>query len=245
MGRALPEQAMAEGDGGTCSLTYISTNPDNTASVMLDWYQSGWGARPTKDGIDGARSLISGAGGSDSSTEIVETEYPVQIVGHFYAPDTGGAGKYRGALSLCRQYRFLKDGRVLMRTCRSQSVPHGLAGGANGTPFKAIHYSNGVAKELPQSMFLDVQVKAGDSIMHMLPGAAGHGNQWERNPESVLNDVLEDKITVAYAEKTYGVSINAGAAAVDMERTRKIRAAESERMRESQIVANSEMTERR
>jgi N-methylhydantoinase B len=223
IGQALPDHVMAEGDGGTCSLTYISTNESGETAVMLDWYQSGWGARPTKDGIDGARSLIAGAGGSDTSTELVESEYPVIIEGHFYEPDTGGAGKYRGALSLCRRYRFLKEGRVLMRTGRSTSVPHGLAGGSDGTPFKAVHYSNGGARDLPRSMFLDVRVKAGDSILHLLPGAAGHGDRWERSVESVLADVLDEKITPDYAERAYGVAIDVRAGAVDHVRTRRLR----------------------
>jgi N-methylhydantoinase B len=223
LGRALPDRAMAEGDGGTCSLTYITTDDDNKAVVMLDWYQSGWGARPTKDGIDGARSLISGAGGSDTSTEVVESEFPVVIAGHFLKPDTGGPGKYRGALSLCRKFRFLRDGRVLIRTCRSTSVPHGLAGGGNGTPSKVVHYSIGDERQMPQHMFLDVSVKAGDSILHMLPGAAGHGNQRERDPERVLSDVLDGKITAEYAERIYGVAIDVPRSAVDFPRTRQLR----------------------
>jgi len=48
------------------------------------------------------------------------------IEGFGFVPDSGGAGKFRGALSVYRKWRFLADGRAC-RTCRVKSVPYGLA----------------------------------------------------------------------------------------------------------------------
>ena len=44
-----------------------------------------------------------------------------------FLPDTGGPGKYRGALGLARRYRILADeATVQMRSDRRDFLPYGL-----------------------------------------------------------------------------------------------------------------------
>jgi N-methylhydantoinase B len=57
--------------------------------------------------------------------------------------------------------------------------------------------------------------------MHQLAGAGGYGDALERDPEMVLNDVLDEKISPQYAQRIYGVVIEAGA--VDESRTQALR----------------------
>jgi N-methylhydantoinase B len=224
LGKACPQRALADGEGGPSSMTFIPTAYDTKVSVLVDFYMSGWGARTTKDGIDGANALALGGGPDGASVEIMETEYPILVEGHYFAPDTGGAGKYRGALSLCRKFRFLRPGRVMLRTSRSNSVPHGLGGGRDGTPFKAVLISKDRETELPRSMFIDATVEEGDVIMHMLPGAGGFGAPFERNPNLVLQDVVNEKISPSYARQAYGVVVDLEAQRVDSTATAVLRA---------------------
>ncbi|HKD68965.1 MAG TPA: hydantoinase B/oxoprolinase family protein [Candidatus Binataceae bacterium] len=222
LAKAMPERIFAAGEGGVASLTYAYSGGEPGASpVLTDWYGGGWGARPTKDGIDGVNSLLSGNGGSSVPVERLEVEFPLLMEAYGLMPDTGGAGKYRGSLSVYRTYRFLKPGRALIRTCRTTTVPYGLGGGGDGTPFRVVLDRAGTQTDYPPQMFVDAQVQTEDAIMHLLPGAGGYGDALDRDPAMVLNDVLDEKISSQCAQRVYGVVIDADA--VDGSRTHALR----------------------
>jgi len=111
----------------------------------------------------------------------------------------------------------------MLRTCRVQTLPYGLQGGAPGTPFRALLESNGGQQELPAKMFIDFPVKAQDRLLHVQPGAGGYGNPCQRDPHRVLEDVRDEKMSVAYAEKTYGVVIDPHTLEIDQQRTALLR----------------------
>ena len=54
-------------------------------------------------------------------------------------------------------------------------------------------------------------------------GGAGFGPAHERDPEAVLRDVREGKVTRDRARETYGVAIKRGEWAVDLAETRRLR----------------------
>lgn len=100
-----------------------------------------------------------------------------------------------------------------------KSVPYGLAGGKPGTPFQVLLETDSKQVELPIQIMIDSPVRAGDKILHVQPGAGGYGEPWERDPQKVLEDVLDEKMTVAYAEREYGVVIDHQTLQLDHERT--------------------------
>ena len=51
----------------------------------------------------------------------------------------------------------------------------------------------------------------GERIRVITPGAGGYGNPKCRDPQKVLQDVIEDKVSIAAAEEEYGVSISGNA----------------------------------
>src|SRR5579875_553455 len=223
LAQAMPDRIFAAGEGGIASLTYAYSGAQPGASpVLTDWYGGGWGARPTKDGIDGVNSLLSGNGGSSVPVERLEVEYPMLMEAYGLMPDTGGAGKYRGSMSVYRKYRFLKPGRALIRSCRTTTVPYGLSGGGSGTPSRVVLERDGVETDFPPQMFVDATVLPEDAITHVMCGAGGFGDALERDPALVLEDVLDEKISPDYARRMYGVVIEAGA--VDTGRTQALRA---------------------
>jgi N-methylhydantoinase B len=156
---------------------------------------------------------------------MIERECPVMVEGFGFVANSGGAGKFRGSLALYRKWRFLQDGRAMLRTCRVQTLPYGLQGGAPGTPFRALLESPGRSQELPAKMFIDFPVKAGDRLLHVQPGAGGYGPPWQRDPHTVLEDVRDEKMTAAYAERAYGVVIDPQTLQLDEERTVALRKA--------------------
>jgi N-methylhydantoinase B len=224
IGQAIPMPA-ANVPGS--SMTYLADGRTGGGSMFPDLYASGWGARPDKDGVEGAMPLVMSQFMS-TPTEAFEREVPLMLEGCGFVPDTGGAGKFRGALSLYRSWRFLADGQVLLRTIRQGSLPFGRSGGSDGTPNRLYLISNGDGgkiRELPRVMVNDFRVRKGDVLVHVQHGAGGYGDPLERDPQKVLEDVLDEKITAAYAEREYGVAIDARAERVDEAKTRSLRSA--------------------
>jgi N-methylhydantoinase B len=219
--KAMPERAMADGEGGVSSFIFIPAG--EKTQVMLDFYYGGWGGRAICDGVDGGIPFAGGAGsGGGHSIEQLEAEFPMMVEEHSFVPDTGGAGKFRGALASSRSYRMLSDGRVMIRSCRGASRPEGLVGGEDGTPAYVLRRSGGEERVLPNKMMYDLEVRLGEVLTHVVPSAAGFGDPRERSPEAVLDDVLDGKLTADYAERVYGVAIDASGR-VDRQRTAALR----------------------
>jgi N-methylhydantoinase B len=205
---ALPDRVPAAGEGGFTVFVFSGVSLEGEPpGVLTDLWAGGWGARPASDGIDGV-VMISANGFRTSSGEIMEAESPVALEGFGFVPDTGGAGRYRGTMSLFRRIRMQRDGRVMIRTCRPDSVAPGRDGGGPGGSFSASLIRNGVVRELPRHSVLDIEVEAGDVIEHVCPGGGGFGSPRSRLPEHLLADVLDGKVTIAGAARDYGLLVD-------------------------------------
>ena len=77
-------------------------------------------------------------------------------------------------------------------------------------------------RELPAKTLLTIH--RGDVFRHELAGAGGWGDPLERDPERVLADVLNEKVTVEGAREGYGVILDPVGGEIDQEATRTLRA---------------------
>ena len=178
------------------------------------------GGRPDRDGIDGCASIV--VNFSNNPAEVIEAEYPLQILQYGFLPDTGGAGKYRGACSMVREYRFTESQATLqIRSDRHKSRAYGLSGGLPGSPSRNILNPLTESRELPAKTLLTL--KRGDVLRHVLAGAGGWGSPLERDPERVLDDVRNGKVSIRSAECDYAVAIDPESLEIDEERTRRHR----------------------
>jgi N-methylhydantoinase B len=222
---ALLERVPAPGEGGLTVLVYSADKPEGKApGVLTDIWAGGWGARSDADGIDGV-VMISANGFRASSGEMMEIETALALEGFGFVTDSGGPGTYRGTTSVFRRFRVKQPGRVMLRTCRSNAVALGRAGGGSGGPFSARLIRNGVESELPRQSVLDFSVLAGDVVEHVVSGGAGFGDPFVREPSRVLEDVRDAKVSVAGAGRDYGVVINPSSLEIDEDATRVLRAA--------------------
>jgi N-methylhydantoinase B len=140
-------------------------------------------------------------------------------------PDSGGTGRYRGGLGLIREYRLAADDAVLtIRTDRRDHPPYGLAGGRPGTPSLNVVNPGPDERVLPTLPMEAVRLKRGDVFRHYTAGAGGYGDPLTRDPARVLEDVLDEKLTVEYARREYGVAIDLVAQTVDEAATARLRA---------------------
>ena len=66
-------------------------------------------------------------------------------------------------------------------------------------------------------------MKKGDVIRLQTAGAGGWGNPLERDPEMVLDDVRNGKVSIGRARDVYGVAIDNKTLQVNLDETRKLR----------------------
>ena len=66
-------------------------------------------------------------------------------------------------------------------------------------------------------------MKAHDLISLRTGGGGGFGDPLEREPEKVLNDVVDGYITIEQAKDDYGVAIGEDTMKIDAEATKRLR----------------------
>ena len=66
-------------------------------------------------------------------------------------------------------------------------------------------------------------MRLGERIRIETCGGGGYGPPWERDPERVLRDVREEKISPARARDAYGVSVDTEDWTVDLGETARLR----------------------
>ena len=221
LAQALPDRTPIPGEGGDV-LHLTGEKVDGTPYAMMDIFFGGWGGRPKKDGIDGVAPMSFGSYGTIPA-ELLEREYPLVIDGFGYVPDTAGAGKYRGSLSIYKQWRFLQPGKAMVRTNRLLRASDGMAGGQPGALSTNILNPGDENQELPRKAHMHLDVKPGDRIYHVVCASGGHGDPLEREPEKVLADVKDEKLTIGHARKQYAVVIDPQDLTVDWEQTDALR----------------------
>jgi N-methylhydantoinase B len=222
LAQVAPERVFACEVGGDTGVSFGGYDRERRPFVFLEFVFGSWGGRPTRDGVDAVSSSV--VNFSNNPVEVIESEYPVVIQRYGYLADSGGPGKFRGGLALVREYRFENDeGTLQLRTDRRRFVAYGLAGGRDGTPSDNILNPATAWRQLPAKCTLTVH--RGDVFRHVLAGAGGWGDPFTRDPARVLHDAREEKITVEYARREYGVAIDTATWSVDAAETVRLRAA--------------------
>ena len=101
--------------------------PDRRPFIFVEFICSAWGGRAWADGLDGNANML--ANMSLPPVEITEAEQPLQILCTEFIQDVGGPGKYRGGMSIRRDYKLLAEEAVLqVRADRHDIRPYGLYG---------------------------------------------------------------------------------------------------------------------
>jgi N-methylhydantoinase B len=221
LAQALPDKVGVSGEGGDV-LHFSGTKPDGSHFSFMDLFFGGWGGRPTKDGIDGVAPMSFGSYGSVPA-EVLEREFPVVVDGFGYVADSEGAGKYRGSLGIYKQWRFLQPGRVMVRTNRLVRRSDGLAGGHSGELSSNILTSAGDQRPLPRQSHIHLDVNAGDHLYHRVSGSGGFGDPSQRDPQLVLLDVREGKVSIDQARSRYRVVIEGDQMTLNQAATTRLR----------------------
>ncbi len=218
--KALPGRLGGVGEGA--DMLHFNCHSEGRYVSFMDVFFGGWGGRPHTDGVDGASPMVMGGGYGSMPAELLEREYPVIIEGFGFVPDTEGAGRHRGSVSVYREWRFRQPAEVLLRTVGLRGA-EGLAGGGRGGDAVNIHRSGERETILTPQAHVHLQVQPGDRVYHKVHGSGGYGEPYERDPALVVLDVAEGKISVERAREVYGVVIHPEHLTLDREGTLALR----------------------
>jgi N-methylhydantoinase B len=202
-----PDRVFAASDGGNTGVTIGGSNADRRPFIYVDFLSGAWGGRPTRDGLDGNTNMF--ANMASFSIEAIESDNPLEVLDYEMVPDTGGAGQFRGGLSLRRTWRLLADEAILqVRADRHTHRPYGLQGGGEGAASRNI-LNPGQPDERELRAKLTMTLKHGEVYRHQLPGAGGWGDPLKRDLDAIAQDLRLGKITPDAATRDYAVVFSA------------------------------------
>jgi N-methylhydantoinase B len=222
LAQAVPERVIAAGEGGP-TLFSIGGGQGEESFVLTEVMVGTWGARATQDGIEGISNPAANL--SNQPVELIETEMPLEVVRYGLEPDSGGPGRFRGGLAFVREFRLLgEDADCTLRSDRRTHRPYGIAGGQPGGPSaNFLRTADGVEQPLPTMPMTTQKLRRGDTFRHLSAGGGGYGNPLERDPAAVLEDVIDEKVSLAAAAHDYGVVIDAVRRRIDGPATTALR----------------------
>lgn len=222
LAQAVPKRVPASGEGGAVNISFGGMLGDE-AFVFAETVLGAWGGRPDRDGLDGAANLA--ANQSNQPIELIESQYPIEITHYGFVPNSGGPGKFRGGLALRRDYRLTADDVTFtMRTDRRWNLPYGIGPGKVGTPSWVIIEPEGRAEEVPVLPRDRHLISKGETVQLILAGGGGYGDALDRDPASILDDILDGKLTADYARREYGIVLDAAGSSIDEQETAALRA---------------------
>ena len=211
----IPEKTTA-GNGATLSFAaYSGVRPSGDYWVFLEVNEAATGGRPHADGVDTVEELMRNT--RNNPLEDLGMHLPL-ICDRYEIRDDAppGAGEYRGGAGVVKSQRYLTPGFMTHESDRHLDAPWGAFGGKPGK----------VRQE--HAKFSGLRTEKGDVVSYVSPSGGGFGNPLKRDPQMVLDDVLDDIITVEQAKKDYGVVMRAVDDGygwkVDEDKTRKLRA---------------------
>ena len=146
----------------------------------------------------------------NAPVEETELNYPVRVTRLSLVEDSEGAGRFRGGLGLRKDFLFDRPTTFTVLADRTARGPWGVLGGLDGRVAEYVLVRGGEERRLGAKTTLELE--AGDTVSYRTCGGGGYGPPSERDPERVLRDVLEGKVSAERAREVYGVVVEDGAA---------------------------------
>ncbi|MEX0956437.1 MAG: hydantoinase B/oxoprolinase family protein [Rhizobiaceae bacterium] len=220
-GKVLPESVIAGSEGGPI-LFSVGGRHKGKPFVLTEVMVGCWGGR---HGIDGEEGISNPAANlSNQPIELIEAELPLRIHKYSLVTDSAGPGEFRGGMAFERIFENLADqSQFTVRSDRRKHRPYGVADGQPGRPSASTLIRFGKAAiNLPTMPMESFDLVPGDIVQIISAGGGGFGPAFERDPAAVLDDVLNDKVSIEGARHDYGVIIRDGV--LDRDSTNVLRA---------------------
>ncbi len=202
---AVPEQVSA--GIGNLRVMAFSGQTKTGPWVHMEIMEGAYGGRFSKDGMDAVDTLY--ANTRNNPIEDIESHLPLRVLNYELRENVAGPGKWRGGIGSIRSFELLEDGAVSIEGDGQRFAPWGFAGGTDGSPAHVdLVHAGGQTEALPSKIPYRFLMK-GDRIAAYGPCGGGYGDPFERDPKSVLDDVLDGLFDSEAARRDYGVVIAA------------------------------------
>ncbi|MFH0727254.1 MAG: hydantoinase B/oxoprolinase family protein [Pseudomonadota bacterium] len=218
MADVLPNRVIA-GSGGTPAAMNIFYGKRNNGRAFHSVIIRGGGMGASAN-ADGPHVYIFPANGANTPVEIFESDTPLIVEQRSIIPGSGGPGKQRGGLGKVEVFRIPDD-----ESAPSGPVNLGIQAGRFRYPAQALFGGNsGLTAEFsvngkagnPYGL---TRLQPGDVVTMGAAGGGGFGDPLTRDPQLVLNDVMDGYVTVQEAEVEYGVVLKGNELKIDIEAT--------------------------
>ncbi|MEA2330130.1 MAG: hypothetical protein QOH58_268 [Thermoleophilaceae bacterium] len=221
----VPERVTAGNSAHLHFVSYSGFDPEQSEYwVYLEVDEGSYGGRPTRDGLDTVDCLI--ANTRNNPIEELEWRFPMRTERYELRPEPCAAGEWRGGIGVVRVNRFLTDTMVTCEGERHESdEPWGIFGGHDGLNGSLVKNPGAGDEESWPSKVTASGLRAGDALQITTPSAGGYGDPLARDPQLVLEDVLDGITDAEHAERDYGVVLDLEAQAVDAAATERARQA--------------------
>jgi len=230
---AIPERAVAP-TFAECNWFVCSVRDPRSGEnfVFSDLPAGGWGGTPRHDGMSVTQDPLGNC--ANLSAEVAELLFPIRYEAFDLRSDSAGAGRNRGGLGSRMAITMLGSSEVSIETSRTRTGTPGVAGGRDSIAQRIARYTADGKLDVFGGISPDGQwhnplrgkrLEPGDRFEVLTTGGGGWGNPMQREPERVLEDVLDGYVTAAQARSLYGVVIDATINKIDFEATRRVREA--------------------
>jgi N-methylhydantoinase B len=203
--QAMPAEAvMASCNDSTSAVSISGWHPERQATyVYPESMGGGAGAFGDRDGMDAVH--VHTVNSTNLPAEALELEYPLLLDEYALVPDSGGAGRHRGGMGMVRQIRMREDNTTFSARSDAHIVPAPGVFGGKASNTTRIRRNPGTAREEElHSKANGLVLAAGEVIRVETLGGGGYGDPGERSPAAIAQDLREEKITRAAAERDYG-----------------------------------------
>jgi N-methylhydantoinase B len=182
---AVPERVPAHSQGTMNNL--IIGSRGRGGFTYYETIGGGFGARPTKDGMDGVQVGMTNT--LNTPVEALEAEYPVTIEEYSLREDSGGDGQYRGGLGLVRSLTVETEAVVSVLTERRRHRPDGAAGGNPGA------LGENTVDGDPFGAKTTRDIEPGTTVTIRTPGGGGYGPPEAREQDMRDRDRRDGKVS--------------------------------------------------
>jgi N-methylhydantoinase B len=187
-----PARAVANaGSSSALSIAWRQGRPGQS-TMQYEIIGSAYGGGAGYDGASATATHLSNL--HITPIEILEAEFPCRITRFDLVPDSGGAGQWRGGLSMRREYELLADATVIRRFDKSRFPPQGLAGGRPGGRSRFVVRLGG-PDELEAPASGRYEMKAGERFLMQSAGGGGYGDPRLRDCRAIDRDVAEGYVS--------------------------------------------------
>lgn len=205
--QAMPaDRVMASCNDSTSAVSVSGWHSGRNATyVYPESMGGGAGAFSDRDGMDAVH--VHTVNSTNLPAEALELEYPLLLEEYCLVPDSGGAGRHRGGMGMARQIRIRDDNTTFSARSDAHIIPApGVQGGKSSNVTRILRNPGSGGEDALHSKASGLTLMAGEIIRVETLGGGGFGDPAERSLDALAQDLREEKVTLAAAQRDYGVA---------------------------------------